>query len=195
MNKLFSSQSDTEKVYLVIRQHWIVPAGKLALIACSAIALTVAWLWLPNVMAGIFTEAVSDIFNLLYFAVLLILLLGSLVVFVLYYLSLQVITDLRMVDVDQLSLFHRDVSEIFIENVEEPTSKSYGFLATFLDYGDVTVQTSGASIQFVFEKVPHPESVKKLILDLYERKGTRMNPHHLKPNAATTNVQNTPKEK
>lgn len=178
MHKLFASQSENERIYLIVRQHWLVPTGKLLLVLLSGIILTVAWWWLPRLIPEIFVESVRDIFNILYFGALLILLFGALVVFILFYLSLQIITDQRCVDVDQLSLFKRNVSELQIENVEEVTSQAHGILSTFFDYGDVLVQTSGAKIEFTFEKVPHHEQIKKLILDLYESRGTRMNPHH-----------------
>ena len=76
---------------------------------------------------------------------------------------------MRMVDVDQAGIFRRKVTEIQIENVEEVTSRSHGVLATIFNFGDVTVQTSSAEVDFVFENVAHPEEVKKIILDIYEQ--------------------------
>jgi uncharacterized membrane protein YdbT with pleckstrin-like domain len=133
---------------------------------------------LPRLLPDFFNTTVQGIASLLFFIYYLGLLLGALLVFVFYYLSVQIITDMRMVDVDQSGLFRRKVTEIQIENVEEVTSSAHGILATIFNFGNVLVQTSSAINEFSFENVAHPEQVKKLILDLYEqhRKATAKNP-------------------
>ena len=137
-----------------VTAHWLIPG------------------LLPNTFGSTAAAGLSLFFFIFYFG----LLLGGLLIIVFYYLSVQIITEMRMVDVDQAGLFGRRVTEIQIENVEEVTSKATGILATVFNFGNVTVQTSGAEIGFVFENVAHPETVKKLILDLYEQ---RKNAHPL----------------
>lgn len=176
MHKLFDSQLENEKIYLIIREHPIIPTLKLGFIL-ALVGFGVAAHWLipsliPNTLSDGTLAGLSLFFYVFYFG----LLLGGLLVVVFHYLSLQIITEMRMVDVDQSGLFGREVTEIQIENVEEVTSKATGVLATVFNFGNVTVQTSGAEIGFVFENVAHPETVKKLILDLYEQ---RKNAHPL----------------
>jgi hypothetical protein len=183
MHKLFASQTENEKIYLVIRQHWFVLFVRFFFLSVMAGLLTFVWIWSEKTLGSGLPDLAILILDLLYFSAMLALLLGAFLVGVFYYLHLQIITDMRMVDVDQISLFRRNVSEIFIENVEEPTSRAHGFLATVFDYGDVTVQTSGAQIEFVFERVPYPEAIKKLILDLYERRSQLINPRREKTTA------------
>jgi uncharacterized membrane protein YdbT with pleckstrin-like domain len=89
-------------------------------------------------------------------------------VWVLYYLNMQIITNIRLVDIEQVSLFARTVSELNIHNVQDVTSESHGIFATLFGFGDVYVQTAGAQQRFVFETIGHPEEIKKLLLDLYE---------------------------
>jgi len=89
---------------------------------------------------------------------------------------MQIITNVRIVDVNQVSLLHREVSELNISNVQDVSSEITGVLGTMLTYGDVLVQTAGVQQKFVFEKVAHPESIKKLLLDLYEKNGNKQAP-------------------
>lgn len=186
MHKLFDSQLENEKIYLIIREHPIIPTLKLGFIFIL-VSFGVAAHWLiptliPNTLNEGTLAGLSLFFYIFYFG----LLLGGLLVVVFHYLSLQIITEMRMVDVDQSGLFGREVTEIQIENVEEVTSKASGILATVFNFGNVTVQTSGAQIGFVFENVAHPETVKKLILDLYEQR-KRTQPHATHPTPTPLN--------
>lgn len=169
MHKLFESQLDDEKIYLVIREHPILLWFRLALILFLFIIGVAAQILFPQILPDFFSELALGVISLLFYIYYLGLLLGALLVFVFYYLSLQIITDRRMVDVDQSGLFRRKVTEIQIENVEEVTSRAHGILATVFGFGDVTVQTSSAQIDFIFENVAQPEQIKKLILDIYEQ--------------------------
>ncbi len=176
MHKLFDSQLENEKIYLIIREHPIIPTLKIAFIfALAGFGLVSQWL-IPTLISNTFSDSTLAGLSLFFFVFYFGLLLGGLLVVVFHYLSLQIITEMRMVDVEQSGLFGRKVTEIQIENVEEVTSKAHGILATVFNFGNVTVQTSGAQIGFVFNNIAHPETVKKLILDLYEQ---RKNAHPL----------------
>jgi hypothetical protein len=188
MHKLFESQLENEKVYMIIRQHWLALFVKYAVISVMFAFGLALWIYVPRFLGDFFSDEISLAFALFMYLYMLGLLLGTLLVTIFYYLHLQIITDLRMVDVDQLSLFRRNVSEIQIENVEEVTSKSHGFLATLFNYGDITVQTSGSKIEFEFERVAHPEQIKKMILDLYEKRNKGYN-HQLVQNPAKQNFE------
>ncbi len=169
MHKLFESQLDDEKIYLVIREHPILLWFRIALIVFLFIIGIAAQILVPRIIPDFFSELALGVISLLFYVYYLGLLLGSLLVFVFYYLSLQIVTDHRMVDVDQSGLFRRKVTEIQIENVEEVTSSAHGLLATIFNFGNVLVQTSSAQNEFQFENVARPEQVKKLILDIYEQ--------------------------
>lgn len=169
MHKLFESQLENEKIFLVVRQHWLILLLKLKVVLLMFILGLGIWWYVPDLFANYFTEDLTLAFNAFIYLYMFSLLLGALLISIFYYLHLQIITDMRMVDVDQVSLFKRTVSEIQIENVEEVTSKAHGLLATIFNFGNVVVQTSGSQIEFEFENVAHPEHVKKLILDLYEK--------------------------
>ncbi len=170
MHKLFESQLENEKIYLVIREHPVLPGLRLLFVGFLAILGIAAQTLIPILTEGLLTPYGQSILQLAIYAYYLALLIGGLLVMVFYYLSLQVITEMRMVDVDQAGLFRRKVTEIQIENVEEATSHATSFLATVFNYGNVTVQTSGSIAEFEFNNVAHPEQVKKLIMDLYEQR-------------------------
>jgi membrane protein YdbS with pleckstrin-like domain len=175
MHKLFESQLDNEKIYLVVRQHWLILLLKLKAVLLMFILGIALWWYVPELGSEFLSDEALRAFTVLMYIYFFGLLLGSLMVITYYYLHMQIVTGMRMVDVDQLGLFKRNVSEIQLENVEEVTSKSHGVLATVFNFGNVTVQTSGSQIEFEFENVAHPEHIKKLILDLYEKRHKEYN--------------------
>ncbi len=170
MHKLFESQLDSEKIYLVVREHPALLALRLGLLALLALIGIGAHAVIPGLLGDLLTGAGQLAFSLLFYTYYLVLLVGLLFICSFYYLSLQIITDMRMVDVDQAGLFRRKVTEIQIENVEEVTSTAHGLLSTVFNFGNVLVQTSSAQNEFEFENVAKPEQIKKLILDLYEQR-------------------------
>ena len=106
--------------------------------------------------------------------------LVAFLIWLFYYLNVQIITDRRIVDIDQVGLFHHEVSELHIENIEDVTSEVSGVLGTVFNYGDVYVQTAASIERFEFSDVPNPGSINKLIPDPYEKipPEQRTNAHH-----------------
>jgi uncharacterized membrane protein YdbT with pleckstrin-like domain len=88
--------------------------------------------------------------------------------FVEYWLDTFIVTDKRILDIDQRGLFGRTVSELRLFRTQDVTAEVNGFLHTLLDYGDVYVQTAGETERFHFENISHPNHVAKMILELAE---------------------------
>lgn len=85
-----------------------------------------------------------------------------------YYLDVWIVTNDRVVNTEQHGLFGRTVAELDLYKIQDVTSDVRGMLATFLNYGNVHVQTAGQKERFVFEEVPNPHEIRKRIIDLIE---------------------------
>ncbi len=85
-----------------------------------------------------------------------------------YWLDLWIVTDERIINIEQVGLFNRVISEQRLLRVQDATSEVKGLFPTFLDYGYVYIQTAGERERFVFEQVPHPDLVKRLIVEAHE---------------------------
>ena len=90
-------------------------------------------------------------------------------IFVFYYLNVDIVTSIRIVDITQVGLFAHTVSELHIDKIEDVTSKTTGIFGTIFNYGEVFIQTAGTIDRFDFQNVPNPSGIEKLILDLYEK--------------------------
>ena len=167
--KLFPSQEENEQIFLVIREHWVHLLLKVIVWLFFAGLLIYAENFaktnLPGIFVGIpgeFTVLVIQLYDLL-------LTLSIFLIFVFYYLNIQVITNIRVVDISQEGLFDHTVSELHIDKIEDATSQITGWLGTIFNYGDVFVQTAGTHERFDFHNVPNPAGIEKLVLDLYEK--------------------------
>lgn len=166
---------------LVVREHWFLLTVKIVtVLILMAIPLIVRIL-----MAVLGFELTSDTINsLLSVAVQLYylgLLLALFIIWVLYYLNVHVVTDQRIVDIDQVGLLFREVSELNIETIEDVTSQNVGIFGNFLNYGTVFIQTAGAAQRFEFNNVPYPGEIASLILKLYEEHSNSKGKENPKP--------------
>lgn len=82
-----------------------------------------------------------------------------------YYLTLWVITNLRIVDIRQFGFFSRSVSSFLLARVQDVTTEIYGILGTLIGYGRLNVQTAGQEEDFYLDDMPHPQLVRDLIMD------------------------------
>jgi hypothetical protein len=169
MHKLFPSQMESEEIYLVIREHWVYLFLKILVWAFFAVALVLFNRFAHSYLPALFIDTWGQITQMFVYLYDMLLALGLFLIFVIYYLNIQIITNIRIVDIDQVGLFSHVISELHIDKIEDVTSEVKGILGTIFNYGDVYVQTAAAVDRFEFNNIPSPAAIEKLILDLYEK--------------------------
>lgn len=167
--KLFPSQQEGETIYLVVREHWFHLFLKILVWSFFAVVLILFHRYVPGIVPFLFTEKAGQITLLFTQVYTLFLALSLFLIVTFYYLNIQIVTDLRIVDVTQVGLFSHTVSELHIDKIEDVTSETNGIFGTIFSYGNVYVQTAAAVERFEFNDVPNPASIEKMILDLYEK--------------------------
>jgi len=86
--------------------------------------------------------------------------------FLSWFFNVNIVTDQRIIDVNFPSILYKDISECKIDNIEDISSKTGGFIRSFLNYGDVLIQTAGTLPELTFEAIPFPDKVAEVINDL-----------------------------
>lgn len=89
--------------------------------------------------------------------------------FIDYYLDVWIITNERIIDIQQKGFFSRIISEQRLYRIQDVTSEVHGLFQTVFKYGNVYVQTAGSKQRFFFNEVPDPEGVRDTIIKLIER--------------------------
>ena len=96
----------------------------------------------------------------------IILWLYSFIVWIDYYFDVWIITDQRIVNIEQKALFMRTISELKFEKIQDVSTTVTGLIPTILNFGDVHVQTAGNTEKFFFYRVPDPQKIKGLIMNM-----------------------------
>ncbi|MCD4761377.1 PH domain-containing protein [bacterium] len=94
--------------------------------------------------------------------------------FIDYYLDVWIITNERIIDIEQRGFFSRIIAEHKLFRVQDVTSEVHGFFPTILKYGDVHIQTAGVKQRFHFHQVPNPNEIRDKIIKLIQRKKKEM---------------------
>ena len=163
------NQQRDECMQIFLRRHWIVVI-KLFLYSLMLLAVPVAIL-LSFRFSGIniFDSFLGGpIAGLLISVYLITVVLITMTQFTDYYLDTWIVTNERVINIEQNGLFSRQVSELHLNQIQDVTSETIGFLPTFLTYGDVYIQTAGEKERFHFEQIDNPEEVKEKILHLVD---------------------------
>ncbi len=168
--KIFPGQEQDETVVRVLRRHAVAMSLRFtSFIIVALVPLLVA------LAIGRFSDWLDDRSGLFF---LLLVLSASLVYLFLilliyhtwmdHYLDVWVVSNERIVAIEQKGLFNRTTSELRLSKVQDVTSEIKGLLPTLFKYGRVQVQTASESEKFIFREVPNPDQVARQILELHE---------------------------
>jgi hypothetical protein len=158
-----------EEVIKIIRRHWFVIVSELIgvffMAAVPIFLLTIA-LNLPsslNVFNLPFEQYPAHI-TFFISAWLLFCVLSGFVVWTMYCLDVWVVTNRRLITINQNGFFHRDVAAFRLERLQDVQYSINGIVQTFFDYGTVSAQTAGESeAKFSSTAMPNPEGIQSLI--------------------------------
>lgn len=83
-----------------------------------------------------------------------------------FHLDLWIITNDRLLDMEQKTLFSRVITEIDLYQIQDATSEVSGFFPSIFNYGNIHLQTAGAMNKILFKNVANPNKLREAILDL-----------------------------
>lgn len=166
----FPGQQPGEKIVIVLHRHWFVFISRLIRVIIATILPVVAIGIIMSVFnfrldAGSMSYALVVMTGCIYLLFLLILLYGY---WLDYALDVFIVSDKRIVDIEQKGLFNRTVAEERIFRILDVTYEIKGVIPTFFKFGNVYAQSAAERQRFIFEDVPHPDKVSELILHLID---------------------------
>lgn len=161
----FETQEPGETIVLFLRKHWIT---NLPWVLIAAIIIIVPIFLFPAfIISGVnITLVPKNFITLLIFSWYLMVFSYLLVNFLLWYFTVSVVTQERIIDIDFVNLLNKKLAETRIARVEDVTMRTGGFIRSFFDYGDVFVQTAAKDAVFQFDAVPRPAQVVRVINQL-----------------------------
>lgn len=166
--------SNPETVYILIRPFWVTFLPWILLGLSFIIVGVVFSIFVDTAFPELATGPGRQVLIILTAAFLLIIIPIITVAFIDYYFDLDIVTNRRIINIDQQELFSRHVSELSLTEIEDVSVRTAGILASVLDFGDVLIQTAGTKNEFAFERILHPQEVSEIILDLADQAKTQL---------------------
>lgn len=151
-NRNFKGQQKNEVVYCFCRRHWMVLIPNLVLFACAA-GLTGAFFIYRGAIGPVFFKFGLPIIVLGFTYALHYFFLRILV----YYLQILIITNFRVIQLDQTVYFSRARDSLDIAEIQNIEIHQKGVMKTLLGYGELVITLSSAHATKVFRYVPNPE--------------------------------------
>ena len=72
-------------------------------------------------------------------------------------------TNLHIIDIDQKGLWHREISTVQLQKVQDISSKTEGIIASILNYGELEIQSAGSFTNFSVRGVQKPDLIRQKV--------------------------------
>lgn len=147
---------DDEQVHRIVRNYWLVYLPQLTLsfllIAGSLFLMlplmSLGWLGLAILL-------VADAVGLYYGARTIVI----------WYWNVFIVTNLRIVDVNQHGFFRRTVAEVSYDKIQDITYSIDGFWRSLFNFGVVHLETAGGGAALELPDVRDPKEVNHLLTE------------------------------
>ncbi|MBP9760544.1 MAG: PH domain-containing protein [Candidatus Pacebacteria bacterium] len=161
--------NEGEEVLLVVRRHWF----HIAVVAVVDILFFTFFAVVVLVTVGMFvTEGRALPQHSLALAVYALAFCGLILwshffaAWSDHWLDVWVVTNRRVIDIEQKGFFVRHVSSFPLDRIQDVTSETRGIFGTWLHFGTVRMQTASISEELVMKEIPFPEEVKERVSSL-----------------------------
>ncbi|MBI5045605.1 MAG: PH domain-containing protein [Candidatus Niyogibacteria bacterium] len=170
---MFETKSG-EQIILAVHRHWFVIGSKMTVIIIMLLIAVI----LTQISSAYIPENYTTLAAFLLSIYILIILLISFILWVDYYLDMWIITNERVISIEQRGLFNREISEFMLSRVQDVTVEIPDFFATVFKFGNIIVQTAGEK-QFIAKNIPNAGHAKDIILEYAQKNKTGSNSPNL----------------
>lgn len=159
----FEGQLPDEKTLSIVRMHWftLVRQGIFMFVTLLPILVLIF-------SAGYSFDGIIEKF-ILFVSSILFLFWWYWVFYMatIYYLNIWIITDHRLIESEQLGMFRRNYTEIYLSKIQDVSVKVEGFFETMLNFGYLEVQSAAAEKKFKMINIGDPLEIKETISHAY----------------------------
>lgn len=165
----FKGQNPNEEILLVIRRHWFDIFQQFLVVFLMIFLLIFSFFIFPYFLDDFNGAKIRTLTLFLENSFAVLIWLYAFLIWIDYYFDVWIITNKRIINVEQKGLFMRHISELELPKVQDVTTEIEGIIPSILNYGDVHIQTAGTVTRFVFWHVPNPYRIKGIIMKLQEK--------------------------
>lgn len=154
---------ENESILLVVHKHWFVLTRSVLIFGVLFLVPPIVLSALPALGEYYDAEKLSAAVNFFLSLYIMILVLLLFLLWMDHYLDMWIVTTKRVIDIEQIGLFSRTVSEVPLDKIQDVTIEIRGVVETFLKFGKLRIQTAGER-DFVIEDAPNLYEIKDAIL-------------------------------
>jgi len=169
---------DHEKIIFIIRKHpfyIIIETLGLVVLALIPSIATSLFAWLTSLLPNAIVNSVQlsfgpiELQGFLYSLWLVLLWMVFIARFTDYYLDKWVVTNKRIIDIEQRGFFIREISSVRYNKIQDATIEVTGLIPTLLNFGRIQIQTAGIEQEFILNTAPNPLINKERILEIKQQ--------------------------
>lgn len=163
--------AEGEHILHEIRKHWFVLFSELALSIFLLFLPLFGYTILKSLSITVVAIGNSLVLFLFFYALwILIMWVIILIIWTDYYLDIWIITNKRLIDVEQKGFFNRVVSTVDLENIQDSTDEVKGIIPTLLRFGNINVQTAASEGVFVIKGIDNPSKTSHYLNEAVREK-------------------------
>lgn len=159
-NLEFDNQRKDEEIILLSRRHpWVLAKTGLIIVGIILIVL-IAFLS----FGASFTSSIVLV------AALIFIIIYCFIRWFVYTNDIYILTNQRIINIDQGGFFTRRVSEAELENIQNVTYEIKGPTRSFLNFGNILIATAGSDNPgLTLKNVENPHFVQEKIINLQKK--------------------------
>jgi len=155
----FDNQRPNEKAILLKKRHpWVLWKSGLFLLIL-VIAVLLSYLIFGASKISVIVTIVAA----------LVVIYHLVTRFFVYNNDIFIVTDQRVINIDQSGFFARRVSEAELENIQNVTYEIKGPVRSMLNFGDIIIATAGNTIGLTLRNVENPHFIQEKIVELQKK--------------------------
>jgi len=155
----FRGQRPDEEVVLVTKQHiWLLMPIAIVILVVLLINGVVFWWFAASKITSV--------------SILLTVVFGGIYSFLFWFSwnnSDYILTDQRVIKIDQLSMFNRVISEAEIHRIQEISTEIKGPIKTMFNFGTVKIKTASDNSRLDLDDVSNPYDVQQAIVQIQKK--------------------------
>jgi uncharacterized membrane protein YdbT with pleckstrin-like domain len=183
-HKYFDSQEADEKIVFIVRHHWTILVVPF-IVGAVILGLTGLITLIIGSFENISLSATGEtIFICVISLIFLFTILYIFISWLIRYLNIIILTGEHLVEIHQLAIFSRKVSELDLDCIEDASSSQKGLIQTLFHFGNVLVQTAGELPSFNLCGIEDPNGIQQKIMETKET--------YMKDNVYNRNNNNLP---
>ncbi len=175
-NIVFQGQWENEEVKMIVRKHWMAYIPTIGLMLAMFLFLFFFFFVFKYFFEA--SKEVMDIYYLISGIICLCILTFGLTSWIDFYFDIVIVTDQRLISIQQKALFARGVDALGLMRVQNISAEARGFFQTVFNYGTAYVETAGEQGReevrervgvFMFDFIPNPYEFSENVMRYHDQ--------------------------